>query len=43
MARMEASTMDQTKNDLLEHTRADVLVTLNVRLVGSMDLWVRRR
>jgi hypothetical protein len=29
MARMEASTMDQTKNDLLVHTRADVLVTLN--------------
>jgi len=39
---MEASTMDQTKHDLLVHTRADVLVTLNARLVGSMDLRVRR-
>src|SRR5262249_236688 len=29
MTRMEASTMDQTKHDLLVHTRADVLVTLN--------------
>jgi len=39
---MEASTMDQTKHDLLVHTCADVLVTLNARLVGSMDLRVRR-
>ena len=27
----------------LVHTRADVLMTLNARLVGSMDLRVRRR
>jgi len=40
---MEASTMDQTRNDLLVHTGADVLVTLNAWLVGSMDLRVRRR
>ena len=35
--------MEETKHDLLVHTRADVLATLNARLVGSMDLPVRRR
>jgi hypothetical protein len=35
--------MDQTKNDLLVHTRADVLVTRNARLIGRIDLRVRRR
>src|SRR5467141_423062 len=38
MARMEASAMDQTKHDLLVHTRADVLALLNTWLADSIHL-----
>src|SRR5262252_5235738 len=38
IARMEASTMYQTKNDVLDHTGADVIALLNAWLADRINL-----